>query len=165
MVPATAPVRFGIFELDVQAGELRKDGAPVRLPPQPYKLLVLLASRPGQIVTRQEIQNALWGDGTNVDFEQGVNFSVKQVREALGDDADEPRYVQTVPKRGYRFIAPVQTSRRGMLRGMTEINLHKALWANIAEMRLAEQRRRRLLTLLAGVVAVLLVVLLIILKR
>lgn len=161
MATATTTVRFGIFELDIQAGELRKDGVPVRLPPQPYKLLVLLASRPGHVVTRQEIRDALWSDGTTVDFEQGVNFSIKQVREALGDDAEAPRYVQTLPRRGYRFIAPVQTTHRGLtLRGLTDVSLHKALWANIAEMRLAEKRRRWLLMALAALVVVLLVLVL-----
>lgn len=162
MPTTTPPIRFGLFELDVEAGELRKDGAPVRLPPQPYKLLVLLASRPGQVVTRQDIRDTLWSDGTTVDFEQGVNFSVKQVREALGDDADEPRYIQTLPKRGYRFIAPVQTARRGLTGRLTDVNLHKALWANIAEIRIAEQRRRRLLVLLAALATVLLVLILVI---
>src|SRR5512144_3037777 len=150
MAETIAPLRFGIYELDVEAGELTKDGKPVRLPPQPFKLLVLLATRPGRLVSRDEIRDELWNDGTTVDFDQGANFSIKQVREALGDAADEPRYIQTIPKRGYRFIAPVAAveQRSSPRAATTDVKLQKALWANIAEIRLAQERRRRLLTTL-----------------
>jgi DNA-binding winged helix-turn-helix (wHTH) protein len=77
----------------------------VRLQPQPAKLLVLLATRKGEVVTRGEIQRALWGEDTFVDFEHGINFCVKQIRDALGDDAEKPRYIETVPRVGYRFVA------------------------------------------------------------
>jgi DNA-binding winged helix-turn-helix (wHTH) protein len=157
-----APLRFGVFELDRSGAELRRQGVPVRLAPQPLKLLLLLASRPGQLVTRDEIRRELWSADTFVDFEQGVNFTIKQVREALGDDAEQPRFVQTVPKRGYRFIAQVEgvSTRRPATRPGTDVNLHKALWANIADMRVEEARRHKLLTWLLGMVAAILALLL-----
>jgi DNA-binding winged helix-turn-helix (wHTH) protein len=135
-------VRFGVFELDVSAARLLKNGRLVRLKPQPFKLLELLISRAGDVVTREEIREELWGSDTFVDFEQGVNSAIKQVREALGEDADRPLYLETVPKRGYRFIAPVDLPKDVVPPKGTDLNLHKALWLNIAELRLAEQRRR-----------------------
>lgn len=101
------PLRFEIFELDFNSGELRKAGAVVKLQPQPFKILALLASRASQLVTRQEIQQQIWGDETFVDFERGLNFCIKQIRVALGDDAEAPCYIETLPRRGYRFIAQV----------------------------------------------------------
>lgn len=147
MTPVSSPsptsvVRFGVFELDVSAARLLKNGRLVRLKPQPFKLLELLISRAGDVVTREEIREELWGSDTFVDFEQGVNSAVKQVREALGEDADRPLYLETVPKRGYRFIAPVDIPQGIVPPKGTDLNLHKALWLNIAELRLAEQRRR-----------------------
>jgi DNA-binding winged helix-turn-helix (wHTH) protein len=100
-------LRFGIFELSLATGELRKSGTVVKVPPQSFKLLALLVSRPGQVVTREEIQNQLWGEETYVDFEQGVNKCIKQIRAALNDNADQPLYVETIPRYGYRFLAPV----------------------------------------------------------
>ncbi len=100
--------RFGIFDFDAATLELRKAQRPVRLKPQSLKLLKVLVSRPRQLISREEIQRELWGADVFVDFEQGVNHSVKQLRAALGDDADEPRYIETLPRRGYRFIAPVE---------------------------------------------------------
>ncbi len=96
---------FGDFRLDCRSGELRKNGREIRLQPQPAKLLVLLATRRARVVTRGEIQKTLWGDDTFVDFEHGINFSIKQIREALGDSAEKPRYIETVPRVGYRFVA------------------------------------------------------------
>jgi len=104
-------LRFGVFELNVTTEELRKSGTLIRLAPQPLKLLALLARRSGQVVTRDEIQRALWEGKTYVDFEQGMNHCVKQIRNALSDSADTPLYVETVPRRGYRFLAPVVTKR------------------------------------------------------
>jgi eukaryotic-like serine/threonine-protein kinase len=100
-------IRFGAFELDGTNGELRKAGIPLKLHPQPYRLLLLLAARQGQIVDREEIQHTLWGNNTFVDFDGGINFCIKQIRDTLGDNAEKPRYIETVPRRGYRFIAPV----------------------------------------------------------
>jgi len=141
--------RFGLFELNTDAEQLLKTGLTVRLQPQPYKLLCLLTSQAGKVVTRDDIRTTLWTDETFVDYEQGVNFAMKQVREALGDDADNPVYIQTIPKRGYRFIAPVDATARGvpqpiqLNRPGTDFNLQKALWFNIAELRLAEESRRQ----------------------
>jgi DNA-binding winged helix-turn-helix (wHTH) protein len=165
--PSPSVVRFGAFQLDIQAAQLLRNGRVVRLKPQPLKLLELLVSRAGEVVTRDEIRELLWGADTFVDFDQGVNSAIKQVREALGEDADRPIYVETVPKRGYRFVAPIESPKRTALPRPTDLNLQKALWLNVAELRLAEQRRRerrqRLLVaglmgviVLAGVVVVLL---------
>ena len=151
-------LRFGTFELDEEAGQLRRDGTPVRLSPQPFRLLVLLVSRAGELVTREEIRQQLWGNDTYVDFDQGVNFSVKQVRTVLHDDAERPLYVETVPRRGYRFIAPIERPaaapavKPGRPSGM-DSKLQRALWTNIAELRLAEttRRRRRVITIALAV--------------
>jgi TolB-like protein/DNA-binding winged helix-turn-helix (wHTH) protein/Tfp pilus assembly protein PilF len=101
-------IRFGEFELEFKSGELRRDGTPVKLQPQPLKVLALLIANAGQLVTREEIQRAVWAGETFVDFEHGLNFCIKQIRAALGDNAQAPRYIETLPRRGYRFIAPVE---------------------------------------------------------
>ena len=101
-------LRFGPFELDATAGRLLKSGIPIKLQPQPLSVLVLLIERAGHVVTREEIQQYVWGDSTFVDFEHGINFSINQIRRALCDGAEKPRYIETVPRRGYRFIAPVR---------------------------------------------------------
>jgi TolB-like protein/DNA-binding winged helix-turn-helix (wHTH) protein/Tfp pilus assembly protein PilF len=106
--PAPSLLRFGVFEVNLRTGELRKSGALVKLQQQPFRVLAALARRPGELVTREELRNEVWGEETFVDFEQGLNFCIKQVRAALGDQADTPRYVETLPRRGYRFIAPVE---------------------------------------------------------
>jgi DNA-binding winged helix-turn-helix (wHTH) protein len=98
-----ALLRFGTFELDLEAEQLLKNGRLVHLQPQPFKLLCLLTSQTGKLVTREEIRAALWKDDTFVDFEQGLNFAIKQVREALSDQAEHPVYIQTIPKRGTSF--------------------------------------------------------------
>jgi TolB-like protein/DNA-binding winged helix-turn-helix (wHTH) protein len=103
----SATIRFGDYQLDPEKGELRKKGQPVRLAPQPTKVLALLASRPGELVTREEIRELIWGGETFVDFEQGLNHCINQVRAALGDDSAAARFVETVPRRGYRFLAEV----------------------------------------------------------
>jgi serine/threonine protein kinase/DNA-binding winged helix-turn-helix (wHTH) protein/Tfp pilus assembly protein PilF len=100
-------LRFGVFELNLGTEELRKDGTPVKLAPQPFAILALLASHSGQLVTREDIQKQIWGDGTYVDFEHGLNQCIKQIRTALSDNPDRPAYIETVPRRGYRFLAPV----------------------------------------------------------
>ena len=101
-------MRFCGFELDLRTKELRRRGRPVKLPPQALRLLEFLASRPGQLVTREAIQQEIWSDGTFVDFEHGINKSIRQIRDALNDDADHPKFVETVPRRGYRFIAQLE---------------------------------------------------------
>jgi DNA-binding winged helix-turn-helix (wHTH) protein/Tfp pilus assembly protein PilF len=104
-------LKFGPFALDETTGELRRDGELVPLAPQPFRLLLALASRPGELVTREELRQQVWGDGTFVDFERGLNFCVLQARTALGDDAREPLYIETLPRRGYRFVAAVARGR------------------------------------------------------
>ena len=106
-VPAKAPVRFGVFEFDPQAGELRRNGAKVRVEGQPVTILGLLLEDPGRLVTREELKEKLWPGETFVDFDHSINVAVKRLREALDDSADTPRYIQTLPRRGYRFIYPV----------------------------------------------------------
>src|SRR6516225_6156853 len=101
-------LRFGAFELDLRTGELRKAGSLISLPPQPFRILALLASHAGQLVTREEIQRQIWGSETFVDFERGLNFAINKIRKALGDDAETPRYIETLARRGYRFVAPVE---------------------------------------------------------
>src|SRR5215469_8309696 len=99
--------RFGIFEFDCASGELIKNGNRIALQPQPTQLLGLLVAKPGVLVSREAIREVLWEQNTNVDFELGINRCVRQLRAALLDDIDAPRYIQTIPRRGYRFIAPV----------------------------------------------------------
>jgi TolB-like protein/Tfp pilus assembly protein PilF len=101
-------VRFGTFDLDLLAGELRKAGVKIKLYGQPFSVLATLLGRPGEVVTREELQQKLWAGDTFVDFEHGLNKAINKVREALGDDADNPRFIETLPRRGYRFIASVK---------------------------------------------------------
>jgi cholera toxin transcriptional activator len=100
--------RFGLFELDLSAGELRKSGVRLRLQEQPFQVLALLLERAGEVVTREELQQKLWPSDTFVDFDHSLNTAINKVRDALGDSASNPRYVETLARRGYRFIAPVQ---------------------------------------------------------
>ena len=107
--PTAAPrvLRFGIFELDSESGELRRHGLKVRLPDQAFQILRLLLARPGDVVTREELRQQLWTSETFVDFDVGLNSAIRKLREALGDSAENPRFVETLPRRGYRFIATV----------------------------------------------------------
>jgi len=100
-------VFFGEYELDFRAGELRRNGNLLKLQPQPATILAILVARAGEVVTRQELAEQVWGSETYVDFEHGLNFAVRQIRSVLQDDAEQPRFLETVPKRGYRFIAPI----------------------------------------------------------
>lgn len=100
-------VRFGIFDFNPSTGDLRRNGTAIRLQSQPARVLAALVSRAGQVVTREALQREVWSDGTHVDFDRGLNFCIAQVRSALGDSAESPRYIETVPKQGYRFIPPV----------------------------------------------------------
>jgi DNA-binding winged helix-turn-helix (wHTH) protein len=145
--------RFGQFELDVDAVELRRQGRRLKVQPQPFKLLVLLARRAGSLVGREDIRTELWPEGTFVDFDQSVNFAVRQIRDVLGDSADRPLYIETIPRRGYRFIAPLEAGAVAETApapvsphggGPVTVRLQKALWSNIADLRMAEERRRRL---------------------
>src|ERR1700693_18322 len=104
-------VRFGQFELDLSEARLLKKGFPVRLENQPFQILAALVDHPGEMISREELCAGLWPDGTYVDFDEGLNTAIKKLRYALGDSADHPVFIETVPRRGYRFIAPV--SRNG----------------------------------------------------
>jgi DNA-binding winged helix-turn-helix (wHTH) protein len=104
--------RFGVFELDLAAGELRRNGAKLRLQEQPFQVLALLLERAGDVVTREELRQKLWPADTFVDFDHSLNTAVNKLRETLGDSASSPRYIETLARRGYRFIAPLQTEAR-----------------------------------------------------
>ncbi len=109
-MPDRSPVRgyrFGVFEADAASGELRRQGIRLRLNAQPFLLLLMLLERPGEVVTREEICARFWPGGTFVDYEHGVNSAMNRIREALGDSAANPRFIETLARRGYRFIAPV----------------------------------------------------------
>jgi len=108
--PSGKVLRFGPFELDLQTQQLRRAGALLRIQPQPFKVLSVLVDRAGEVVTRDRLRHELWGDETFVDFEQGLNYCIRQIRAVLGDEAQTPRWVETIPRRGYRFIAPVETN-------------------------------------------------------
>lgn len=105
--PSRAPLRFGVFEVDLDAGELRKHGRRIRLPHQAFRVLQILIERPMQVISRDELRQSLWPADTFVEFDHGLNNAVSRLRETLGDTADNPRFIETVPRRGYRFIAPV----------------------------------------------------------
>ena len=107
-----AILRFGAFELHPGSGELRHHGDVVKLPPQPFKVLESLVRRGGEVVTREEIRERVWRGDTFVDFDQGLNFCIRQIREALGDNAESPQFIETLPRRGYRFVVPVESARR-----------------------------------------------------
>jgi DNA-binding winged helix-turn-helix (wHTH) protein len=100
-------LRFGAFELDLRAGELRKQGLRVKLQEQPFRVLTVLIHRPGEVVTRDELRASIWPADTFVDFDNSLNTSINKLREALGDSAESPRFIETLPRRGYRFVAPV----------------------------------------------------------
>lgn len=106
--------RFGAFEVDLRAGELRKHGIRIKLQDQPFQILVLLLAKPGEVVTREELRQKLWSADTFGDFDHGLNNAIRKLREALGDTADSPRYVETLPRRGYRLIVPVDETGQGV---------------------------------------------------
>src|SRR5437868_2940771 len=107
--PITGPriVRFGLFEADLQSGELRKNGVRLRLQEQPFQVLAALLESPGEVVTREQLRQKIWPADTFVDFDHSLNTAINKIREALGDTASNPRFVETLARRGYRFIAPV----------------------------------------------------------
>ena len=106
-------IRFGLFELDLSAGELCKQDRNIKLQDQPFQVLELLLRRPGEVVTREQLQHALWSTDTFVEFDQALNTAIKKIRVALGDSADKPRFIETIPRRGYRFLAPVDGATNG----------------------------------------------------
>src|SRR6266851_5690455 len=105
---------FGAFEVDVRSGELRKQGVRIKLQEQPFHVLTVLLQRPGEVVTREELRNQNWPADTFVDFDNSLNTAINKLREALGDSADNPRFIETLPRRGYRFIAPVNPVAAGI---------------------------------------------------
>jgi len=109
-VPGTPPIRFGVFELHIRSGELLRKGSKVNLQDQPFQALVLLLEHPGELVTREELRKNLWPQNTFVDFERGLNKAINKLRTALRDNADKPQYIETLPQRGYRFIAPIENA-------------------------------------------------------
>ena len=109
MPPANKVFRFAAYEANAATGELRKQGSRVRLQEQPFQVLVMLLERPGELVTREEIRERLWGAETFVDFDHSLNTAINKLRETLNDSAAEPRYIETLARRGYRFIAPVES--------------------------------------------------------
>src|SRR6202050_4092623 len=110
--PVEDVVRFGLFELDLKAGQLSRNGTKLPLPQQPLQLLAVLLERPGEVITREELRQRLWSSDVFVDFDHGLNKSIQKLRDALGDSATSPRYLETIPRVGYRFIAPVSNGAR-----------------------------------------------------
>src|SRR5450755_3163967 len=104
----TRAVRFSVFEVDLRAGELRRNGIKVKLQNQPFQILSMLLERPGEIITRDEMRARLWPAETFVDFDHGLNSAIRRLRDALGDSAESPTFVETLGGRGYRFIFPVE---------------------------------------------------------
>lgn len=101
-----SPIRFGaVFELDLRAGELRKRGQKLKIQGQPIQILAMLVEHPGRVITRDQVRQKLWPSDTYVDFDHGLNNAVNRLREALGDSADAPRFIETLPRKGYRFIS------------------------------------------------------------
>lgn len=138
MSVATKPFRFGVFELDPSSGELRKNGTRIALSEQPFKILTRLLQHPGELVSREELRRELWASDTFVDFEHGLNAAVKRLRDALGDSAETPRFIETIPRRGYRFIFP-----------MDEFTTGVAVQPEFAPAAATGTRHRRLLIILA----------------
>src|SRR5258708_15368317 len=101
-------VRFGIYEVDLRTSELRKQGRKIRLQEQPCRILAILLEQRGEVVTREELRKRLWSDDTFVDFDHSLNTAIMRLREALSDSSDNPRFIETLPRHGYRFIAPVE---------------------------------------------------------
>jgi len=145
--PPASPIRFGIFEVDLLSGELRKRGVKIKLQEQPFQVLVALIQRPGEVVSREELQKRLWPPNVVVDFESGINKAVNRVRDALGDDAENPRFIETLPQRGYRFLADVESSTVAPLPESAIAEIHPVPARPL-------MGRRRLLALAAGSVAV-----------
>src|SRR5688572_17145311 len=141
-------VRFGVFDLDLRSGELRKSGVRVKLADQPFRVLAVLLEHPGDLVTRDELRSRVWPADTFVDFEHGLNAGIKRLRDALGDSAEHPRYIETVPKRGYRFIAPIDSEPTAPV-GAVELETEPAVEA--ARPRVWTRRRAAIIGSIAAV--------------
>ena len=116
-------VRFATFEVDLRSGELHKQGIKIKLHDQPFQVLAMLLEHPGELVTREQLHQKLWPSDTFVDFDVGLNSAIKRLRDALGDSAEEPRYIETLPRRGYRFIARIEN---GDLPASAVVEVHLA---------------------------------------
>src|SRR5437763_10534078 len=152
MVPASSGderVQFGTFEVDMKSGELRRNGNRIRLQEQPFQILSMLLEHPGEVVSREEMRGRLWPADTYVDFDHSLNAAVRRLRDALGDTAENPRFVETVARRGYRFLAPVSMD-------SDKPNGIQAVEANRTAA-VQRPRNRRTWCLAAGILAVLLV--------
>src|SRR5882762_5620675 len=125
MASLSTSVRFADFELDLRSGEIHRNGIAQKLQPQPTRILTILVNRVGEVVTRQELAQEVWGSQTFVDFEQGLNFAIRQIRTVLDDDANDPKFIETLPKRGYRFIGEVS-------RAVEESNDYESLAAALS---------------------------------
>jgi len=121
--PSRGAVRFGVFEVDLRAGELRKRGVKIKLQDQPFQILQILLERSGEVVTREEIRGRIWPADTFVDFDQGLNNAIKRLRESLSDSPDNPRFIETIPRRGYRFIGMTGSSTPGRMRSLAVLPL------------------------------------------
>ncbi len=124
-------LRFGTFEVDLRAGELRKQGVRIKLQEQPFHVLTLLLQRPGEVITREELRSELWQSETFVDFDNSLNTSINKLREALGDSADNPRFIETLPRRGYRFLGSVsgiEGGARGYRNGKVGSGMRRFRW-------------------------------------
>ena len=156
---AGSVIRFGVFELDARSGELRRSGVLLNLQDQPLKVLECLLERPGELVTREALRQRLWPGDTFVDFEQGVNAAVKRLRETLGDSAESPRFVETLPRRGYRFIAPVERDdgdRPGLAPSALDQSVSvagKQAPSTLVEKQPSASRRKRHALIAAGAIA------------
>jgi DNA-binding winged helix-turn-helix (wHTH) protein len=117
-------VRFATFEVDLRSGELHKQGIKIKLHDQPFQVLAMLLEHPGELVTREQLHQRLWPSDTFVDFDVGLNSAIKRLRDALGDSAEEPRYIETLPRRGYRFIARIEN---GDLPASPVVEVHRAI--------------------------------------
>ena len=120
-----AVLRFGTFEVDVRSGEVRKQGVRVKVQDQPLQVLTVLLQRPGEVVTREELRSQVWPTDTFVDFDNSLNTSINKLREALGDSADSPRFIETLPRRGYRFLAPVEKNSQTPTAGVSKWGFRK----------------------------------------
>ncbi len=136
-------IQFGIFEIDLRAGELRRNGSKVKLQEQPFQILTMLLARPGEIVTREELQRKLWPTDTFVDFDHSLNAAIRRLRDALGDSAENPRFVETVSRRGYRFLIPINVP----------VNRASAVWARPVPSSTANPKHGRMIAV-AGVLLV-----------
>src|ERR1700682_2756398 len=145
-------VRFGVFEVDVQSAELHKQGTKVKLQEQPFQILQTLLEHPGEVVTREELQKRIWPADTFVDFEQGLYNAIKKLREALGDSAENPRFIETLPRRGYRFLASVTVPSQSQVKPNEPVRPGGGAVATVATPRLWMRVMRFAVLGLAGIV-------------